>query len=198
MRQRAAYHAGVASPSIWDAFAFDPRSAQYGGLRASDADREVVHGALGSAYADGRLTREEFDQRSDAVLRARTLAELPVLIQDLVPDPGPPGRLPVVAGDAAALEARAVAAYERDRREAAWGFVSASIACWVIWWVTSAGGGFPWPVFVMLGTGLHVLRLLVMRDNEVQERRKRLERKAGTAVADQRRGELESGSDDES
>ncbi|HEX6886626.1 MAG TPA: DUF1707 domain-containing protein [Candidatus Nanopelagicales bacterium] len=188
----------MASQSIWDAFALDPRSAQYGGLRASDADREVVHGALSSAYADGRLTREEFDQRSEAVLRARTLSELPVLIHDLVPDPGPPERLPATAGDGAGLEARAVAAYERDRREAAWGFVSASLACWVIWWVTSGGGGFPWPVFVMLGTGLHLLRLLVMRDNEVQERRKRLERKAGTAVTDQRRRELEPGSDDES
>jgi hypothetical protein len=58
----------VASLSVWDEFAFDPRSSQYGALRASDADREVVHRALGSAYADGRLTREEFDQRSDAVL----------------------------------------------------------------------------------------------------------------------------------
>lgn len=195
MAPRTAYHAGVASPSIWDEFALDPRNAQYGGLRASDADREVVHRALGSAYADGRLTREEFDQRSDAALRARTLSELPVLIHDLVPDPGPPGRLPAMVGDAAALQAQAVAAYERDRREAAWGFVSASLVCWVIWFVTS-WGGFPWPVFVMLGTGLHLLRLLTMRDTEVRERRKRLERKAGKALTDQRRPELESGNDD--
>jgi hypothetical protein len=189
----------VASQSIWDEFAVDPRSVQYGTLRASDADREVVHRALGSAYADGRLTREEFDERSDAVLRARTLSELPGLIHDLVPDPGPPGRLPaVVAEDGAALDARAVAAYESDRREAAWGFVSASLVCWVIWWVTSGGGAFPWPVFVMLGTGLHLLRLLVMRSSEVQERRKRLERKARREVTDQDRRELERGRDDES
>jgi hypothetical protein len=104
--------------------------------------------------------------------------------------------VPARVEESAALEARAVAAYESDRREAAWGFLSASLVCWVIWWVTSAGGGFPWPVFVMLGTGLHLLRLVVMRGSEVQERRKRLERKADKAVSDHRRRELEPGSDE--
>jgi DUF1707 SHOCT-like domain len=192
------YDSWVASPFVWDEFAYDPRSPQYGALRASDADRDVVHRALGGAYADGRLTREEFDQRSDAVLRARTLSELPILIADLVPVTGPPTRLPATTGDAAALHARAVEAYRSDRREAAWGFVSASIICWVIWWVTSAGLGFPWPVFVMLGTGLHLLRLIVMRGNEVEQHRQRLERKARKALKDQQRPELEPGSEDES
>jgi hypothetical protein len=187
----------VASQSIWDEFALDPRSSRHAGLRASDSDREIVHRVLGGAYADGRLTRDEFDQRSDAALSARTLSELPVLIHDLIPDPGPVPRLPAMAEDHA-LEARAVAAYESDRREAAWGFVSASIVCWVIWGVTSGGGGFPWPVFVMLGTGLHLLRLLVMRGSEIEERRKRLESKANRAVADQERRELEPGTDDDS
>lgn len=190
------YDSQVASPSVWDEFVFDPRSSQYGALRASDADREVVHRALGGAYADGRLTREEFDQRSDAVLSARTLAELPVLISDLVPVSGPPRRVPATTQDAAAIQAQAVAAYRSDVREAAWGFASASIICWVIWGVTSGVGSFPWPVFVMLGTGLHLLRLLVMRANEVEEQRRRLERKARKALSDQKRGELEPGDHD--
>ncbi len=185
----------VTPPSVWDEFAFDPRNAQYGQLRASDADREIVHRALGSAYAEGRLTREEFDQRSDAVLSARTLAELPALIRDLVPAAGPLTRVPERALDADRLESRAIAAYESDRREAAWGFVSASIVCWVIWWITSGGGGFPWPVFVMLGTGLHLLRLIVMRGNEVQQRRRRLERKERRAVEGGQGRELEPGGD---
>ena len=67
----------MASTSVWDEFEFDPRSPQYGPLRASDADRDVVHRLLGGAYADGRINREEFDERSEAVLGARTLAELP-------------------------------------------------------------------------------------------------------------------------
>lgn len=184
--------------SPWDEFAFDPRTTSNGGLRASDADRDVVHRLLGGAYADGRLTREEFDERSEAVLGARTLAELPALITDLVPVSGLPARrvLPVV--DSAVLQAQAVAAYRSDLREAAWGFVSASLICWVIWGVTSGGGGFPWPIFVMLGTGLHVLRLLVMRGAEVDERRRRLERKARKALNSEHGRDLEPGGDDES
>ena len=187
----------MVSTSVWDEFEFDPRSAQYGSLRASDADRDVVNRVLGSAYADGRIDREEFDQRSEAALGARTLAELPVLMTDLVPVSGLPARRSVAAQEPAALEARAVAAYRADVREAAWGFVSASIICWVIWGVTSAGG-FPWPVFVMLGTGLHLLRLLVMRADQVEEQRKRLERKERKALEDQQRRGLESGSGDDS
>lgn len=183
----------MASTPVWDEFEFDPRSPQHATLRASDADRDVVHRVLGEAYADGRINREEFDQRSEAVLGARTLAELPVLMSDLVPVSGLPARRSGAAADPAALQARAVAAYRADVREAAWGFVSASIICWVIWGVTSAGG-FPWPVFVMLGTGLHLLRLLVMRGDQVEEQRKRLERKA---LEEQRRS-LESGSEDDS
>ena len=186
----------MTSQSAWDEFVLDPRSPQHAGLRASDADREIVHRALGNAYADGRLSREEFDQRSDAALNARTLSELPALLADLVPVPATPERVPGTSQGAAALEARAVAAYRSDRREAAWGFVSASMVCWVIWWVTSGGGGFPWPVFVMLGTGLHLLRLLVMRNSEIEGRRQRLERKARKKLADQQRKELERGADD--
>lgn len=183
----------MASTPVWDEFEFDPRNPQHATLRASDADRDVVHRVLGEAYADGRINREEFDQRSESVLGARTLAELPVLLSDLVPVSGLPARRSGPAADPVALQARAVAAYRADVREAAWGFVSASIICWVIWGVTSAGG-FPWPVFVMLGTGLHLLRLLVMRGDQVEDQRKRLERKA---LEEQRRS-LGSGSEGDS
>jgi uncharacterized membrane protein len=182
--------------SVWDQFEFDPRSPQYGSLRASDADRDVVHGILGGAYAEGRITREEFDERSEAVLGARTLGELPALMADLVPVSGQVVRRAGLAVDPSALQARAVEAYRADVREAAWGFVSASIVCWVIWGVTS--GGFPWPVFVMLGTGLHLLRLLVMRGDQVEEQRKRLERNARKQQEKHDRPELEPGRDEES
>ncbi|MDQ2873552.1 MAG: DUF1707 domain-containing protein [Actinomycetota bacterium] len=42
----------------------------YGPMRASDADREHVHGVLKSVYADGRLTWEDFDARSTAIVHA--------------------------------------------------------------------------------------------------------------------------------
>jgi heme exporter protein D len=53
-------------------------------------------------------------------------------------------------------------------------------------------------VFVMLGTGLHALRLLVMRADQVEEHRKRLQRKDRKALEEQQRRELESSGGDES
>lgn len=56
-----------------------------GGLRASDGDREQVSTLLSTAYAEGRITREEHDERLEQVLRARTFDDLLPLTADLVP-----------------------------------------------------------------------------------------------------------------
>lgn len=55
-----------------------------GNLRASDADREQVATVLSTAYAEGRLTREEHDERLSAVLTAKTFADLIPITRDLV------------------------------------------------------------------------------------------------------------------
>lgn len=55
----------------------------YGYMRATDADRDKVNAVLQSAYADGRLTWEEYDARSSALLAAKTYNELAVLTTDL-------------------------------------------------------------------------------------------------------------------
>ena len=81
----------------------------------------------------------------------------------------------------ATLLEQATSEYVSDRRQALWGFLSASVICWVIWGVTMAPDGFPWPVFVMLGTGLNVLRTLVMRQDLIREELRRLERKQAKA-----------------
>ncbi|CAM5267453.1 MULTISPECIES: DUF1707 SHOCT-like domain-containing protein [Streptomyces] len=52
-------------------------------LRASDADREQVAEVLREALAEGRLDMEEFEERLDAVYRARTYGELAPLTRDL-------------------------------------------------------------------------------------------------------------------
>jgi hypothetical protein len=64
-----------------------------GNLRASDADREQVANVLSTAYAEGRLTREEHDDRLDQVLRAKTFDDLIPITQDLVVV-GPSGPAP--------------------------------------------------------------------------------------------------------
>lgn len=60
-------------------------------MRASDADRDRYAAVLQDAYAEGRLSRDEYDERLEAVFTAKTYAELEPLIADL-----PAGNLPVV------------------------------------------------------------------------------------------------------
>ena len=55
----------------------DPR------IRASDADRDRVAALLREHHAAGRLTAEEFGERMDRALEARTLGELDELLADL-------------------------------------------------------------------------------------------------------------------
>ena len=61
-------------------------------LRASDADRERVAGLLRDAYAEGRLSPVEHDERLTKTYEATTYAELVPLLADL---PVPPGSLPI-------------------------------------------------------------------------------------------------------
>ena len=61
---------------VWGSLSRDPRVPGNSGMRASDADRDVVLGVLAEAYADGRITREEHDVRSSATQSARTLGDL--------------------------------------------------------------------------------------------------------------------------
>jgi hypothetical protein len=61
-----------------------------GNLRASDADREKVATVLSTAYAEGRLTREEHDERLDQLMAASTFDDLILITRDLVVvTPGP-------------------------------------------------------------------------------------------------------------
>jgi Domain of unknown function (DUF1707) len=55
-----------------------------GHLRASDADREQVATVLSTAYAEGRLTREEHDERIDRLMAAKTFDDLIPITHDLV------------------------------------------------------------------------------------------------------------------
>jgi len=67
----------------------------YPAMRASDADRDQVVEQLSLHFQDGRLTSDEFDERSTLALQARTLGDLDELLTDL---PAPPAADPVPAG----------------------------------------------------------------------------------------------------
>ncbi len=63
------------------------------GLRASDRDREAVSTILGREHVVGRLTQDEFQERLDRCLQAKTYGELDALVADLPYDePASPRR----------------------------------------------------------------------------------------------------------
>jgi hypothetical protein len=65
----------------------DPAAAGNGHLRASHADRERAADVLKAAFAEGRLNRDEFEERTEQVYRSRTYAELAALTADLPAGP---------------------------------------------------------------------------------------------------------------
>ncbi len=52
-------------------------------MRASDRDRDSANGLLQTAYAEGRLTKDEYDERSGKVLASQTFDQLQALTADL-------------------------------------------------------------------------------------------------------------------
>lgn len=163
---------------VWGSFAHDPRDPAVASLRASDADREVIHAVLAEAFADGRLDRGEYDERSAAVLTARTLGELPPIVADLVPAlpaRAAGGRVPLAAASPADLERRAEEKWREDRRNAVFGFLGPTLICWTIWAATTPG--FPWPAIVTAVTFLNLLKTVTSREAIVASEVRRLERK---------------------
>jgi DUF1707 SHOCT-like domain len=56
-------------------------------IRASDQERESVVDVLRDAYTDGRLTLDEFEERTSAAYAAKTWADLGELTADLPAEP---------------------------------------------------------------------------------------------------------------
>src|SRR5262245_18609495 len=72
-----------------------PRTVPQPELRVSDADRDAVIAELSTHYQAGRLTADEFDDRSGHALTAKTghdlaelLTDLPAPAQAQLPAPG--------------------------------------------------------------------------------------------------------------
>jgi hypothetical protein len=85
-----------------------------GDLRVSDADRDRALSELTEAFQAGRLTADEFDQRSGQALGARTGQDLAVLLADLPPDRAPA----TAATPAPATAANAAAGVPKERTTA--------------------------------------------------------------------------------
>ena len=76
----------------------DPMAAKgRGHMRASHADREHVIDTLKAAFVQGRLTKDELDQRVGQAFASKTYAELAALSADLPAGPTPSRSRPVRA-----------------------------------------------------------------------------------------------------
>ena len=131
----------------------DPR------IRVSDADRDRAAALLREHHAAGRLTAEEFGQRLDAALDAKTLGEIDDLLTDLpvidlyrLPDEGlrraaglphqslqrtGPDHPPAIPPGAVAMGAWAAVA-------------GAIVAVWAVAAVVGVGTWFPWWLLVVI------------------------------------------------
>jgi hypothetical protein len=130
----------------------DPR------IRASDADRDRATALLREHHAAGRLTAEEFQDRMDRALEAKTLGELDELLADLpaielhrLPHESM-GRAPrgvrqsLVPNDPTGLARFTPGTVAMG----AWAVVTSALVA--IWAVTAVLGGtwFPWWALVVL------------------------------------------------
>ena len=166
---------------FWSSFGRDPRVRDNQGLRAGDRDRDIVRDAISEAYADGRLTSTELDARLTQVQEATLLGDLLPIVADLMPtretasrqslvacEPGrdrPPGRRALSGAPPPGPRghARAVVGLsdhldlEHDQQRRA-----------LI---------FPWPLFVIIGTGGYLSRLVFGRESAIEEEREKLRKK---------------------
>lgn len=151
--------------AFWESFRLDPRQPANAPMRASDADREIVRAVLAEAYSDGRLTREEYDDRLGTLYGTRTLGDLTSLVADLIPPSAPPpARAPLPRAD---LRERGERKWRKDVEGAVMGFLVPSIICTVLW-VAFDRGGFFWPMFPMLFLGLSLVGTIARRESVIE------------------------------
>lgn len=183
--------------NVWGSFAHDPRDPAAAPLRASDADREVIHGVLADAFATGRLDRAEYDERSSSVISARTLGDLPPIVADLVPNlPArrSDGYVPLVTATSADIQRRAERHWLDERRNALFGFLGPTLITWIIYLSYAGlppdfGDSFPWPAIVTVVTFLNLLKTTTNRDQIVGSEVKRLEKKQARELEKNERDE---------
>ena len=173
----------------WQDFSHDPRNPATAHLRAADRDRDLVRSMLTAAYADGRIDRDEFDERSERVTSARTLGELPPIVADLVRAlPVPVTRTEaLVAATAQDLRRRAEEKWEADRRSAVLGLIIPSLICWAIWaaiaWDDDGfDADFPWPLIVMAATLANLVKTVATKRESVDGEFRRLQAKQSKAL----------------
>lgn len=115
-------------------------------MRAGDADRDATIAALREAFAEGRLSQEEFDERLGQAHAARTYADLAHLTGDLPGAVAVPSPAPVVERTIDTAKER------RDLRSAWASWLGVGVLVNIIWFATWMGSGpapYYWPIWVI-------------------------------------------------
>ncbi|MEV7183020.1 DUF1707 and DUF4190 domain-containing protein [Kitasatospora sp. NPDC093102] len=81
-------------PGKWPAGDRQPAAASQAAMRAGHADRDRTLDVLKAAFAEGRLSAQEYEQRHEAVAASQTYGQLAALVADL---PSGPMAVPPVA-----------------------------------------------------------------------------------------------------
>jgi hypothetical protein len=130
-------------------------------LRAGNADREHATRILQQAYADGRLTQEEYTARVASAQTARDLGQFVPLVSDVIVQ----------------AQVTPVAASRGRVRNAVLGWLALSTMFILIWVASSAAAGellYFWPIWSITGTAIPLLLMLARggdsRGDERQER----------------------------
>ncbi|WP_459971410.1 DUF1707 SHOCT-like domain-containing protein [Nocardioides pyridinolyticus] len=167
---------------VWSSFSHDPRDPRCASLRASDHDRTVVQAVLDEAYADGRLDRSEYDERTQGVGGVRHLGDVPGLLGDLVAPRPPTSRRSLAQASGSDLERIAQRTWQTKRRDAAFWFLGWSTVATAIWFATCFRNGtfepyLFWPAFVIALSLLHLLRTAASRREIIESEVRRLEKR---------------------
>lgn len=113
-------------------------------MRAGDADRDSTVMILRDAFAEGRLTQEEFDERLESAHAARTYADLAKVTSDL-----PMGATEV---DRQNPQVRRRGKNRKDLRSAWASWLGVGALMNIIWFASWMGSGpapYYWPIWVI-------------------------------------------------
>lgn len=117
-------------------------------LRAGDQDRDGTISRLREAFAEGRLTQDEFDGRMGQAAIAKAMGDLAALTADLPPAQATTP-VPVTPANAEVAELDE----ERDKLRKGWeAWAGVSLMVNVIWlgtWITEGDPSYYWPIWVM-------------------------------------------------
>ncbi|MDQ1246967.1 MAG: hypothetical protein QG597_1336 [Actinomycetota bacterium] len=145
-------------------------SDQSGSLRAGTRDRDATAQQLQEAYADGRLTSQEHDQRLSACFQAVTMGDLAALTADLPKPGGPTGSDTPAPSYAAATQGGNPPQESRGQFDA--NNPKTLAAIWSGWavlslfmifiWAFSGMGSF-WPIWVIVPVGFGAAMATITR-----------------------------------